>query len=149
MRVYELMNRDVETVSPLVAAAEAKTRMRQRHIRHLVVAREGKLQGVVSERDLGGPKLPKTLGEFTVGDLMSAPVVTVTTRTLVRRAAALMKGRSIGSLVVTSAGGNVAGIVTVSDLLDYIARRPLRVTKKREAAKRRVSKRHAWEETLP
>lgn len=149
MRVYELMNRDVETVSPKVAASEAKTRMRQRHVHHLVVAREGRLQGIVSERDLGGPKLPKTLGQFTVGDLMSTPVVTVTTRTLVRRAASLMKGRSIGSLVVTSGNGNVAGIVTVSDLLDYIARQPVRVTKKREAAKRRASKRRAWEETLP
>ena len=146
MRVYELMNRDVETVSPLVAASEAKTRMRQRHIRHLVVAREGKLQGIVSERDLGGPKVPKTLGSFTVGDLMTAPVVTVSTRTLVRRAAAMMKGRSIGSLVVTSAHGRVAGIVTVSDLLDFIARKPLRVPKKREAEKRRAAKTGAWDE---
>ena len=148
MRVYEVMNRQVETVSPLVAASEAKTRMRQRRIHHLVVVREGRLQGIVSERDLGGPKLPKVLGEFTVGDLMSTPVVTVTTRTLVRRAAALMKGRSIGSLVVTSANGHVAGIVTVSDLLDYISRQPLRVTKKREAAKRRASGRDAWEQDV-
>lgn len=146
MRVYELMNRGVETISPLVAASEAKTRMRQRHIGHLVVAREGRLQGIVSERDLGGSKLPKTLGAFTVGDLMSTPVVTVTTRTLVRRAAAVMKGRSIGSLVVTSAHGHVAGIVTVSDLLDFISRKPLRVTKKREAAKRRATKSGAWDE---
>ena len=35
--------------------------MRQRHIHHLVVAREGKLQGIVSDRDLGGPRLPKAL----------------------------------------------------------------------------------------
>lgn len=146
MRVYELMNRDVETVSPLVAASEAKTRMRQRRIHHLVVARNGQLQGIVSDRDLGGPKLPKTLGEFTVADLMSAPVVTVTTRTLVRRAASLMKGRSIGSLVVTSGSGNVAGIVTVSDLLDFIARRPVRVTRKTEAARRRTTKRRAWQD---
>ena len=55
---------------------------------------------------------------------MTTPVVTVTSRTPIRRAAALMKGRSIGSLVVTSANGKVAGIVTVSDLLDYVARKP-------------------------
>jgi CBS domain-containing protein len=35
-----------------------------------------------------------------------------------------MKGRSIGSLVVTSANGKLAGIVTVSDLLSLLARRP-------------------------
>ena len=40
----------------------------------------------------------------------------------------------------------VAGIVTVSDLLDFIARKPLRVPKKREAEKRRAAKTGAWDE---
>jgi CBS domain-containing protein len=124
MRVYEVMNRKVETVKPAVLASEAKMRMRQRGIHHLVVTKGTELQGIVSERDLGGPKLPKMLGKWTVGDLMTEPVVTVTMRTPVRRAASLMKGRSIGSLVVTSANGKVAGIVTVADLLDLLARRP-------------------------
>jgi CBS domain-containing protein len=124
MRVYEVMSRKVETVKPAVLASEAKTRMRQRHIHHLVVTEGSQLQGIVSDRDLGGPKLPKALGKWTVGDLMTEPVVTVTTRTPIRRAASLMKGRSIGSLVVTSPNGKVAGIVTVADLLDLLAKRP-------------------------
>ena len=122
MRVYEVMSKDVETVKPAVQASEAKTRMRQKKIHHLVVTQGTHLQGVISERDLGGPKLPKGLGTWTVGDLMTSPVVTVTTRTPIRRAAALMKGRSIGSLVVTSSNGKVAGIVTVADLLNLLAR---------------------------
>ena len=124
MRVYEVMNKAVETVKASVHASEAKTRMRHRKIRHLVVTDGTQLQGIVSERDLGGPKLPRVLGKWTVGDLMTSPVITVTTRTPVRRAATLMKGRSIGSLVVTSANGKVAGIVTVADLLEQLARKP-------------------------
>lgn len=122
MRVYEVMSKGVETVKPAVKASEAKTRMRQKNIHHLVVTQGAELQGVVSERDLGGPKLPKLLGRWTVGDLMTSPVVTVTTRTPIRRAAALMQGRSIGSLIVTSPNGKVAGIVTVADLLNLLAR---------------------------
>ena len=95
MRVYEVMSKDVETVRPGVLASEAKTRMRQQRIHHLVVTRGGALAGIISDRDLGGAKLPKSLGTSTVEDLMTAPVVTVTSRTPVRRAAALMKGRSI------------------------------------------------------
>ena len=121
MRVYEVMSRSVETVKPAVEASEAKTRMRHKNIHHLVVTEGSELQGIVSDRDLGGPKLPKVLGKWTVGDLMTSPVITVTSRTAVRRAAALMKGRSIGALVVTSANGKVAGIVTVADLLEQIA----------------------------
>jgi CBS domain-containing protein len=124
MRVYEVMSKAVETVKPTVHASEARTRMRQKKIHHLVVTQGSQLAGVISQRDLGGAKLPRTLGDWTVEDLMTSPVVTVTSRTPIRRAAALMKGRSIGSLVVTSANGRVAGIVTVADLLDYLARRP-------------------------
>jgi CBS domain-containing protein len=124
MRVYEVMSKAVETVKPNVAASEAKTRMRQKKIHHLVVTQGTQLAGIVSERDLGGGKLPKTLGTWTVADLMSSPVQTVTTRTTIRRAATLMTGRSIGSLVVTSASGKVAGIVTMSDLLNLLARQP-------------------------
>jgi len=133
MRVYEVMSKDVETVKPAVHASEARTRMRQRKIHHLVVTQGSQLAGIISERDLGGMKLPKSLGDFTVSDLMTSPVVTVTTRTPVRRAAALMKGRSIGSLVVTSANGKVAGIVTVGDLLELLASKPARHSNRRKA----------------
>jgi len=124
MRVFDVMSKAVETVKPNVAASEAKTRMRQKNIHHLVVMSGSQLKGVLSERDLGGTKLPRALGTSTVRDLMTSPVVTVTTRTPLRRAASLMKGRSVGSLVVTSANGKVAGIVTVSDLLELLARKP-------------------------
>ena len=145
MRVYEVMSKAVETVKPAVQASEAKTRMRQRKIHHLVVKQGSQLAGVISERDLGGAKLPKSLGTWTVADLMTSPVVTVTTRTPVRRAAALMKGRSIGSLIVTSANGNVAGIVTVSDLLQLIDRKPERRSN-RDLRRSREPKVDAWDE---
>jgi len=145
MRVYEVMNKAVETVKPAVHASEAKTRMRQRKIHHLVVTEGSRLQGIVSDRDLGGPKLPKVLGKWTVGDLMTSPVVTVTTRTPVRRAAALMRGRSVGSLVVTSANGKVAGIVTVSDLLELLARKPERQSNRDRRRAREVPDR-LWDE---
>ena len=144
MRVYEVMSKDVETVKPGVLASEAKTRMRQQQIHHLVVTRGGALAGIISDRDLGGAKLPKSLGTSTVEDLMTAPVVTVTSRTPVRRAAALMKGRSIGSLVVTSANGKVAGIVTVSDLLELVARKPER--RSHRELRRGAEPDEAWED---
>jgi CBS domain-containing protein len=143
MRVYEVMSKAVETVNPAVHASEAKTRMKRTKIHHLVVTKGSALAGIISERDLGGPRLPKSLGDWTVEDLMTAPVVTVTTRTSVRRAAALMKGRSIGSLVVTSANGKVAGIVTVADLLDVIARSPQRASN-RELRKAMIAS--GWED---
>ena len=51
MRVNEVMSKAVETVKPAVHASEAKTRMRQKKIHHLVVTEGSELTGIVSERD--------------------------------------------------------------------------------------------------
>jgi CBS domain-containing protein len=52
---------------------------------------------------------------------MTRPVVTVDARHPIRKAANVMRGRSIGSLVVTAAGRAV-GIITISDLLEILGR---------------------------
>ena len=54
-----------------------------------------------------------------------------------------MKGRSIGSLVVTSPNGKVAGIVTVADLLDLIARTPEHLSNR---ALREARAERGWEQ---
>jgi CBS domain-containing protein len=52
---------------------------------------------------------------------MTKPVVTVGPTTTVRRAANLMRGRSLGCVVVTDRG-RVVGIVTAADLLELLGR---------------------------
>jgi signal-transduction protein with cAMP-binding, CBS, and nucleotidyltransferase domain len=121
MRVQDVMTQDVKTVSPATSAADAWNLMVTHRIHHLVVRDGGRIVGVLSDRDAGsrrGAALRKTR---IVGELMTSPVVTVPPTTTVRRAANMMRGRSIGCLVVVKAG-NAAGIVTVSDLLDLIGR---------------------------
>jgi CBS domain-containing protein len=61
---------------------------------------------------------------------MTEAVVTVPPTTPVRKAANLMRGRSIGCLVV-SVAGRAVGIITVADLLELIGRgieRPVATT---------------------
>jgi CBS domain-containing protein len=53
---------------------------------------------------------------------MTDRVTTVAPTTTVRQGANLMRGRSIGRLVVTK-GERIVGIVTVPDLLDLMGRR--------------------------
>jgi acetoin utilization protein AcuB len=93
--------------------------MRLKGIHHLVVTDGGRLVGVLSDRDTGGRQGTAVRKNRTVGDLMTPGVVTVEPTTTVRRAANMMRGRSIGCLVVVS-GKRVAGIVTVADLLTLL-----------------------------
>ncbi len=117
MRVGDIMTRKVETISasePLDAALE---RMRRGRIHHLVVMNGRKLAGVVSKRDLGA------LGreEGRVEDVMTAPAVSATSDMTIRKAANLLRGRSIGCLPVMK-DGDLVGIVTTTDLLERIGR---------------------------
>lgn len=113
--------------------------MRLHGIHHLVVIKANRVVGVLSDRDAGGRRGAAVRVNSSVADLMTAPAVTVEPTTTVRQAANVMRGRSIGCLVVAESG-RVIGIVTVSDLLELVGRGLDRgaVTSKRWTLKHRA-----------
>ena len=121
MRVQELMTRNVKTIAPTAAAEDAWNAMRFNRIHHLVVTDGRRAVGVLSDRDAGGPRGASVRANSVVEDLMTTPVVTVEPTMTVRQAANMLRGRSIGCLVVVESG-RVLGIVTVSDLLELVGR---------------------------
>ena len=121
MRVQELMTRKVKTIAPTAAAENAWNVMRFNRIHHLVVTDGQRAVGVLSDRDAGGPRGASVRANSVVEDLMTTPVVTVEPTMTVRQAANMLRGRSIGCLVVVESG-RVLGIVTVSDLLELVGR---------------------------
>ena len=103
------------------AAEDAWELMRRHGFHHVVVTRGSSVVGVLSDRDAGGPAGSMIRRGHTVEELMTTHVVTVEPTTTVRKAANLMRGRSIGCVVVTDRG-RVVGIVTVADLLEILGR---------------------------
>jgi acetoin utilization protein AcuB len=96
--------------------------MRLLRIRHIVVVdTDGKAVGIVSERDLGGRHGADLRRNLTIGELMTATVVTAGPDTHVREAANLLRGRSIGCLPIVKRKRPI-GMVTVSDLLELLGR---------------------------
>jgi CBS domain-containing protein len=121
MRVQDVMTQGVKTIAPTATAEEAWSIMRFNRIHHLVVTNGPRVAGVLSERDAGGRRGASVRTNSVVADLMSAPAVTVEPTMTVRRAANVMRGRSIGCVVVVKAGRAI-GILTVADLLELIGR---------------------------
>lgn len=121
MRVQDVMTSGVQTVSQAMPAEDAWNLMRQKGIHHLVVTQAQRIVGILSDRDIGGRHGESVRRNHTVGDLMTTPVVSVAPETPVRKAANLMRGRSIGCLVVADSARAI-GIVTVADLLGLIGR---------------------------
>jgi len=114
MRIGDIMTRALLRTRPAARVLEARGEMRRHGVHHLLVFDGDSLVGVLSERD----RLRSH--EDRVRDIMSAPIVAATPETTIEEAAALLRGQSIGRLPVLERGRCV-GIVTASDLLDWIA----------------------------
>ena len=119
MRVSEIMTGRVQTVSGGTPAANVRDLMRAKHIHHVAVTDGPELVGVLSEHDLDRFRRGAAAKRLVVADVMTPRVVTVRPTTTIRRAANVMRGHSIGCLIVTDAG-RVVGIVTAADLLNRV-----------------------------
>jgi acetoin utilization protein AcuB len=128
MLVQGLMTRDVVTVPPDKTALRALQICQEHRIRHLPVVdpSEGKLMGIVSDRDLrdAGPPLGASparreavLDRVWVVEMMHKVVITAHPSDLVEQAAREMNERRIGCLPIVSDEGELVGIVTASDIL--------------------------------
>ncbi len=114
----------VVTVEPGVTLEEAYRLLLQKGIRHLPVVEEGRLVGIITDRDIRlatsrlNPKgaCPECA---PVAEVMTKEVVTAHPLDPVEEAARVMRERKIGSLPVLEDGALV-GIVTGIDLLDAL-----------------------------
>jgi acetoin utilization protein AcuB len=116
LSVRDVMSTDLMTVTPQEDARRAWELMRDRKIRHLPVMENGRLVGVLSDRDLRGVLLSPGLAGAAVSELMSERPITITPDAAVEDAASVLVARKIGCLPVVE-GERLVGIVTETDLL--------------------------------
>jgi len=121
MRVQEIMSTNLKTVPMATAADVAWDTMRGERIRHLVVMDGREIAGVLSAGDTGRSRGAAVRAGHTVADLMTKRVVTAAADTPIKKVANLMRGRTIGCVVVVQ-GRRPIGIVTTSDLLELLGR---------------------------
>lgn len=126
MLVGERMSHPVITVPPSMPIVDALNLMKREHIRRAPVVQEGKLVGIVSEKDLlnASPssatslsvwELNYLLSKVTVKEIMTTKVLTVDESTPIEEAARIMADNKIGALPVMR-GDELVGIITETDL---------------------------------
>ena len=122
--VQELLkNRDstIFQVSPSITVFEALGLLADHGVGAMIVLDQGKLVGVVSERDytrkvaLQGKNSKETM----VADIMTRDVVTVTPTTGTRACMALMSQKNIRHLPVVD-GSAVLGLISIRDIMNDI-----------------------------
>jgi CBS domain-containing protein len=121
MRVQDIMTTGAKTIAPTTSAEDAWNAMKVAGVHHLLVTDRAGIHGVISSHDLGGARDVRMRKGFVVADLMSEHVLTIAPTATLREAANVMRGHSVGCLVVTDSA-KVVGIVTISDLLELMGR---------------------------
>lgn len=131
MKVEELMSKEVKTVGRNDELSLADDVMTMGRVRHLPVVEDGRLMGILTQRDLFhaalstamgfGQKAQKDfLGAVVVKEVMTDEVVTIGPREDARQAARVMLERKIGCLPVVE-GGRLLGLLSESDVLRAVA----------------------------
>ena len=128
MKVYDVMNKEVETVNRDTTAREAYKIMKNGGFRHMPVVDGDKLVGIISDRDLrlvmtvadsselSATDIPK---DIKVNKVMTADPAILVPDTDLRQAVSLMTRHKIGALPVVEKG-KLVGIVTQIDLMKLL-----------------------------
>ena len=119
MRLKNVMSRRVKCVRPVEKLENASKKMGLNGVHHLVVMDRGKVRGLLTDSIL---RTRIAEGVARVEDAMVRQIAIGTPETSISEAAQMMRGRPDGALVVFD-GKRLAGIVTISDLLDVLGRR--------------------------
>jgi CBS domain-containing protein len=127
MLVRDLMTAKPITIDPETPMLDARQRMVEERIRHLIVVENDHVVGIVTDRDirlnLPSPatslsvwEINFLLAKLTVRSVMTASVLIIEPDRPLREAARLMVDHKIGALPVVD-GGRLVGIITESDFV--------------------------------
>lgn len=127
MLVKYWMSTDVITVDEDLSMMKASKLMTQQGVKHLPVLKNGRLVGIVSDRDLKEAQpsnaisldiheLYFLLDQVKIKNLMSTNLQTTTPNEIVERAAAQMLEYEISALPVVGKDGKLEGIISKGDL---------------------------------
>lgn len=119
-RIVAGRDQQIVHCTPQESVREAAQLLAERRIGALPVLARGKVAGIFSERDLlyCVAKHGDRALELTVGDVMTAPPITVDPATGVHDALELMTRRRIRHLPVVE-GGEMIAFVSIGDLVKY------------------------------
>jgi len=118
MLVKEIMTKEVKTVEPGITVREAAQRMVEENIKFLIVIKNEKLVGILTEWDF----VKKVVGEgetpskIKVKDIMTTDVIVIDPETEIGEAASIMAKHNIKKLPIV-AENVLIGVVTAMDIL--------------------------------
>jgi acetoin utilization protein AcuB len=115
--IQSVMTKSVHSVGPDQTLAVAQELMKKHAIRHLPVRHEGRIVGLLSERDIDfALRVDKSTPEdLRVEDALTTDVFTVLPNASLRSVAKEMGAQKIGCAIIEDEHGKLLGIFTAVD----------------------------------
>jgi CBS domain-containing protein len=127
MLVDRIFTSSVVRAPRSMSLQEAAALMRERHVGCLVVTEDGihsdRPVGIVTDRDLVIRALAEGLSpqRASIGEVMTQALATVLRTDRLSQALELMRSRGVRRLAVAEADGELAGMLSLDDILDALA----------------------------
>ena len=115
------MDRDILSLPPDETLSNALNRMICEKWDYIIVVQHNKPLGIVTERDIPGLLASHANpSEILLRDVMTSPVLTVTTDASVTETISAMTQKHIRHMVVVNPAGNVAGVISQHRVLELL-----------------------------
>lgn len=115
--IQKVMTPNPHTIGKDLSIRAAFDCMREHAIRHLPVESEGRLVGILTDRDIKLAKSIRGAENLLVQDVMTPDPYVVPPETLVDEVVVIMAERKLGSAIIQNPSGKVIGIFTAVDAL--------------------------------
>lgn len=117
MRCSEIMTKNLRTASPDATLREVAVMMRDGDIGAVPIVDEGKLVGIVTDRDMVVRAVSEGKSADTrISEVMTAQLFTVGPDDFVFEAVRLMGDKQVRRVPVVSDDGKLAGIIAMADI---------------------------------
>ncbi len=120
-KIEETMTEYPCVVGPQATVIQAMDLMQKNRLRHLPVIQDGRVVGVLSERDLKQAEILSDSMTMIVSDVMTSNPYCVRVGTALSEVAKTMAERKLGCAVIVNGLGSVVGIFTTTDAMSVLS----------------------------
>ncbi len=121
LHLEDVVMRIVVTISPEVTMRDATYLMEKKSTSCLVVMVDGRIEGILTSRDVIQRVVARGLdpSRVTVGEIATQPIIVLKPETFLSEAIKVMLQRKIKKIPLVDDGGRLVGLVSLSDILEF------------------------------
>ena len=121
LRLEDVVVRKVVTISPETCTRDAVDLMEKKSTSCLVMMLEGRIEGILTSRDVIQRVVARGLDPsgVTVGETATHPVIVLKPETFLGEAIKIMLQRRIKKIPLVDDGGRLVGLVSLSDIVEF------------------------------